>query len=194
MRGRFHWNSMTEEGLARSLVYFNRAVAIDPNYALAYAGIADYYNFLGIYTILPFRECAAAAKEAALKAAVLDATLAEGYSALAFATVTHDFDWDSAEQLHRRANELNPNFANGHLWYSYYLAMCGRFDESIAECRKAIELDPVSSIAHHTYAWNLYHARRLDESISAAKRLLLIEPSYGLGHLLLSTRLRYAAK
>jgi len=192
MRGRFHWNSMTEEGLAKSLVYFNRAVAIDPNYALAYAGIADYYNFLGIYTILPFRECAAAAKGAALKAAVLDATLAEGYSALAFATVTHDFEWDTAEQLHRRANELNPNFANGHLWYSYYLAMCGRFDESIAECRKAIELDPVSSIAHHTYAWNLYHARRLDESISAAKRLLLIEPSYGLGHLLLSTRLRYA--
>ena len=192
MRGRFHWNSMTESGFAQSLIYFNRAVAIDPNYALAYAGIADYYNFLGIYAVLPFRECAAAAKEAALRAAVIDATLAEGYSALAVATLCHDFEWETAEQLHRRALDLNPNYANGHVWFSYHLAMCGRFDDAIAECRKAIELDPVSPLTHHTLAWNLYHARRYDESISATRRLLSIDPSYGLGHLLLGTRLRYA--
>jgi serine/threonine protein kinase/tetratricopeptide (TPR) repeat protein len=194
MRGRYYWNSMTEDGLAKSLVHYTRAVSIDPHYALAYAGIADYYNFLGIYAVLPFYETAAAAKEAALKATGLDPELAEGYSALAMATIAHDFDWETTEHLNRRAIELNPNYANGHLWYSYILAMWGRFDESIAEDRKAMDLDPLSPLIHHTLAWNLYHARRYEESINACRRLLSIEPGYGLGHLILGMILRYTGE
>ncbi len=194
MRGRYHWNSMTEDGFAKSLIYFTRAVAIDANYALAYAGIADYYNFLGIYAVLPFRECAAAAQQAALKAVELDDTLAEGHAALGFATLTHDFDWTTAERQHRHSLELNPNYPHAHLWYSFYLAMSARFDESLVEVRRALELDPYSPIIHHTLSWNLYFARRYDDSIAAARRLITLEPGYGLGLLFLGLKLRYAGE
>jgi TolB-like protein/Flp pilus assembly protein TadD/tRNA A-37 threonylcarbamoyl transferase component Bud32 len=194
MRGRYYWNMMTEEGFAKALLFYNSAVAIDPGYAHAYAGIADYYNFLGIYAVLPFAETSAAAKEAALKAVALDDALAEGYAALGFATLAHDFDWATSERQHRRAIELNPNYANGHALYSYLLAMSARFDEAVAEVNRAIDLDPFTPINYHTLAWNLHHARRRDESTAAARRLLSIEPNYGLGHLLLALNLRYAGR
>jgi serine/threonine protein kinase/tetratricopeptide (TPR) repeat protein len=186
MRGRFHWNTFNEEGFARALVHFSRAVSLDPDYALAYAGIADYYNVLGVYAILPFSETSAAAKQAARKSVALDPSLAEGYASLGFATLTHDFDWEEAERHLRRASELNPNYVTGRLWLSFFLGMEGRFDEALAGARRALEIAPLTPLVRHTLNWTLYHARRFDEAIASARILVTTEPAYGLGHMLLS--------
>jgi serine/threonine protein kinase/tetratricopeptide (TPR) repeat protein len=184
MLGRYHWSTFTEDGFAKALVDFHRAITLDPDYALAYAGIADYYNWVGVYAVMPFAETSAAAKEAALKAVALDETLAAGYSALGFATLTHEFDWTTAEQHLRRAINLDPNYATGHLWLSYHLIMTACFDEALREVQRATELDPLSAINYYTLAWGLFQARRFDESYDACRKLIAMAPNYGLGHLL----------
>ena len=119
LKGRYYWSTYTEEGLAKALVYFMEALAEDPSYAHAHAGVADYQNWLGVWGVLPSGECFAAAKEAALRALELDSTLAEAHASLAYATWAHDRDWEGAEQRFRRAPELNPGYATAHQWYSY---------------------------------------------------------------------------
>jgi TolB-like protein/Tfp pilus assembly protein PilF len=183
LRGRFYWNTFTEEGFAKAIQYFQHAVSLAPDYALAYTGIADYYNFLGVYAVLPFAEASAKAKEAALKAVVLDNTLAESYSALGFAVLMHDFDWDLAGQHFRRAVELNPNYATGRLWYGSYLGLIGRFEEGFVQARQALNLDPLTPMVHHTMNWMLYYARRYEESLAGTRRLIATEPQYGMGYL-----------
>ena len=186
LRGRYHWNTFTEEGFAKALVHYSRAVALDPDYALAYAGIADYYNWLGVYTVLPFAETSAAAKEAALKAVALDDSLAEGYAALGFSTLMHDYDWDATERHLRRAIELNPSYATGRVWYSYLLGMEGRFDEALAQVRRALEIDPHTPIVRQTLSWAYFYSRRYDEAVAAARQFSAREPGYGLGLIFLS--------
>ncbi|MBV9960385.1 MAG: tetratricopeptide repeat protein, partial [Acidobacteria bacterium] len=185
LRGRYYWNTFTVEGFAKALLSYNRAVALDPDYALPYTGIADYYTFLGVYAILPFSETSAAAKEAALKAVALDDELPEAYSALGIATMLHDFDWKTAEGHLRRAVMLNPNYAMGRSWYCYFLGMLGRFDEALAEVRRAYEIDPLTPIIQHTLNWTYYHARRYDEALASTRRLVANEPQYGLGYIIL---------
>ncbi|HYP29989.1 MAG TPA: protein kinase [Blastocatellia bacterium] len=194
LRGRYYWSTFTEEGFAKALVRYHSAVALDPGYGLAYAGIADYYIWLGIFGAVPFSEASAAAKEAALKAIALDDTLAEAYAALGTATLLHDFNWRLAEQQHRRALELNPNYATGHLWYGFQLSMMGRFDEAVLAMRRAIELDPISPINYYSLGWAYISARRFEEGIAVARRLVADEPHYGLGHLLLSLGLKHAGR
>jgi serine/threonine protein kinase/tetratricopeptide (TPR) repeat protein len=186
LRGRYHWNTFTEEGFAKALVHYSRAVALDPDYALAYAGIADYYNWLGVYTVLPFAETSAAAKEAALKSVALDDSLAEGYAALGFATLMHDYDWDATERHLRRAIDLNPSYATGRVWYSYLLGMEGRFDEALAQVRRALELDPHTPIVRQTLSWAYFYSRRYEEAVAAARQFSAREPNYGLGLIFLS--------
>ncbi|MFL6228569.1 MAG: protein kinase domain-containing protein [Pyrinomonadaceae bacterium] len=181
LRGRFYWNTFTEEGFAKALVSYSRAIAIDPNYAAPYGGIADYYNWLGVYGIMPFAECSAAAKEAARKAVELDPTSAEAYTALGFATVTHDFDWSSAERQHLRAIELNPKYATAHQWYGFHLTMEGRFDEAVTEMQRARTLDPLTPSIMQALGWCYYQGRRYDEAITAYRRLLEIEPNFAYG-------------
>jgi tetratricopeptide (TPR) repeat protein/serine/threonine protein kinase len=189
MRGRHHWSTFTEDGLAKALICYNQAVAHAPDYALAYAGIADYYNWLGIFAVMPFADTSAAAKEAALKAVTLDDTLAEAYSALGFATIMRDFDWDGAERHLRRATELNPNYVTGRLWYSYFLGMSGRFDEALSQVRQALEVAPLTPVAHQALSWTYYHARRYEESIATSRTLVTNEPDYGLGFVFFSVSL-----
>jgi serine/threonine protein kinase/tetratricopeptide (TPR) repeat protein len=186
MRGRYYWSTFTEEGLAKALICYNQAVAHAPDYALAYTGIADYYNWLGIFAVLPFADTSAAAKEAALKAIALDDTLAEAYAALGFAAIMHDFDWEAAERYLRRAIDLNPNYVTGRLWYSYFLGMAGRFEEALTQVRRAIEVAPLTPIAHQTLSWTYYHSRRYEESVATGRNLVANEPQYGLGFLFLS--------
>ncbi|HEY0380430.1 MAG TPA: protein kinase [Pyrinomonadaceae bacterium] len=194
MRGRYHWNTLTEDGFAKALIYFNQAVALAPDYALAYTGIADYYNFLGVYAVLPFSETSAAAREAALKSVALDDTLAEGFAALGFATLMNEFDWEASERHLRRAIELNPNYVTGRLWYSYFLGMEGRFDEALAQVRRALELDPLTPLVHHNLSWIYYNARRYEESMAAARNLAANEPNYGLGQVTLCMILWHAGE
>lgn len=183
LRGRYYWNSFTESGLARALECYNHAIELDPDYALAYTGVADYYNWLGVFGIRPFDDCSAGAKEAAAKAVELDPNAAEAYSALGFATVTHDFDWAVAEGQHRRAIEINPNYVTGHHWYGFHLAMVGRPDESLREMLRARELDPHSPSVLQGLAWCYYQARRFEESITTYQSIFEAAPdfAYGLG-------------
>ncbi|HYY42859.1 MAG TPA: hypothetical protein VE775_09025, partial [Pyrinomonadaceae bacterium] len=194
LRGRFYWNTFTEEGFAKALVSYSRAIAIDPNYAAPYGGIADYYNWLGVYGIMPFAECSAAAREAARKAVELDPTSAEAYSALGFATITHDFDWQSAERQHLRALELNPKYATAHQWYGFHLAMEGRFEESILEMQRARALDPLTPSIVQALSWAHYQARQFDEAIAASRQLLDIEPNFAYGLATFSWILRRAGQ
>ena len=194
MRGRYHWHSLSEEGFAKALREYHRAIALDPNYALAYAGIADYYIFLGIFGVLPFAECAASAYEAAERAIELDPQLAEAHSALAFATVCRDFDWESGEAHHRRAVELNPNNASAHTYYNFMLLQTARFDESLAEVKRAMELDPVTTLTTMALAWHHYHARRYDECIAVHRRLIQSEPNFAYQRTVYSWALRCAGR
>src|SRR5260370_40283666 len=134
--------------------------------------MADYYNWLGVFGIRPFAECSAAAKDAAGKAVELDPTSAEAYSALGFATVCHDFDWAVAEGQHRRAIEINPNYATGHHWYGFHLSMVGRFDEALREMFRARELDPLSPGVMQGLAWAYYQARRVAARPTTYEQLL----------------------
>jgi TolB-like protein len=110
LRGRFYWNTFTEDGFARAIVCYHQAIALDPNYALAYAGVANYHNWLGVFSVMPFAECSAAAYEAASTAVELDPNLAEGHAALGQAILCRDFAWASAEHHLVRAIELDPNY------------------------------------------------------------------------------------
>ena len=148
---------------------------------LAYTGIADYYNWLGVFGVKSFDECTAAAKEAAQKAIELDPSAAEAYSALGFATIAHDFDWSVAEAHHRRAIEINPNYATGHHWYSFHLLMTGRFDDALREILRARELDPLSPSVVQALGWCYYQARRYEESIATYEYMLEVAPEFSVG-------------
>jgi tetratricopeptide (TPR) repeat protein len=187
LRGRHYWNTFTEEGFAKALIFYNQAISIAPDYALAFAGIADYYNLLGVYAVMPFRETAAAAKEAAQKAVELDDTLAEGYAALGFAVLMRDFDWAEAEKNLRYAVEINPNYVTGRIWYSSFLAVTGRMEEALAQVRRAREIDPLTPVVSHTLNLTLYYARRFDEAIASTEKFIEREPRYGLAPLFLSS-------
>ena len=192
LRGRYHWHSLSEEGFVKAIRDYQRAITLDPDYALAYAGIADYYIFLGIFAVLPFAESSAAAKEAAQKAVELDDTLAEAYAALGFAIVCHDFDWRTAEEQHVRAIQLNPNSTTAHNWYTFHLLQRAQFDEAITEAKRAIELDPVSPLITLTLAWCYYHARRFDEALAIHRKLTESDPRFAYGRAIYSWVLRCA--
>jgi TolB-like protein len=176
LRGRFYWNTFTEEGFARAIVCYQQAIALDPNYALAYAGVAAYHNWLGVYSVMPFAECAAAAYEAAATAVDLDPNLAEGHTALGQALLFRDFAWSSAEHHLVRAVELDPNYAPARVWYALQLSMEGRFSESLRQAHIARELDPLAVISRFAVAWCSYHARRYDEAHRFASATLENEP------------------
>ena len=192
LRGRYYWNSYTETGLAKALDSYQRAIKLDPDYALAYTGIADYYNWIGVFGIKPFAEASAAAKQAAAKAVELDSTSAEAYTALGFATVCHDFDWAVAEGQHRRALEINPNYATAHNWYAFHLTMEGRYDEGIEQMLRTRELDPLSPAVIQALGWCYYQARRFDESVNTFRALLEITPDFPYGLITYSWVLRHA--
>jgi eukaryotic-like serine/threonine-protein kinase len=191
LRGRYYWSSYTEVGLSKALESYKKAIRLDPDYALAYTGIADYYNWLGVFGIRPFAETSAAAKQNAAKAVELDPSSAEAYSALGFATVCHDFDWAVAEGMHRRSIEINPNYATGHHWYAFHLMMEGRFNEGLDQMLLTRELDPLSPSVLQALGWCYYHARRFDESIATYRNMLDAVPEFPYGLVTLSWILRH---
>ena len=143
LKGRHFWNRRTEAGLRLGLDYFEQALARDPGYAPAHAGVADSYAILGFYSSLPPTEAFPKARQAASRALELDPTLAEARPALAYVAMYHDWDWAGAEREFRLAIALNPGYSTTHQWYGNFLSILGRFDESVAEFSRAIALDPV---------------------------------------------------
>jgi Tfp pilus assembly protein PilF len=186
-KGRFFWNKRTEDDLKRAVEYFEEAIRLDPNYALAYSGLANSYLLLPEYgTFLP-KEAYPKVKEAALKALEIDNMLAEAHVSLAQVKRRYDYDWAGAEREYRRAIELDPNYATAHHWYGYDLMSRGRFDEAIEKIRRAHELDPLSLVINRNLGQVLYRARRYDEATEALQKTLEMDPNFSFVHFYLGS-------
>ena len=182
LKGRYWSEKSTPEGFTKAIEYFQQAIAIDPNYALAYAGLADCYTLLPALAFLPPKEAYPKAREAALKALQLDDTLAEAHTSLALVKAQHDWDWSGAEKEFQRAIALNPDYAMAHGWYGWTLANTGRCEESIAEAKRALELDPLSLYANSFLGIAFYHARRYDQAIEQFRKALELDPNSSFSH------------
>jgi len=186
LKGRFYWNRRTEEGLKKGIEYLNEAIAKDPTYALAYAGLADGYIVLADHRYMPPNEAYPKAKAAALKALEIDDRLAEAHNALA-SIREFTWDWAGAEREYKRAIELNSNYATAHQWYSIYLHDVGRLDEAMAENKIAKGLDPLSLIINANTAQFLRDARQYDRAIEELRKLLEMDPNFIGAHFTLAS-------
>jgi serine/threonine-protein kinase len=182
MMGRYHLNRLTDEGLRKGQNYFQRAIERDPNYALAYAGLADSYIALGGFNALPPQESYPNGKQAAKKALELDEHLAEAHVSLASAMFLYDWDWSGAEREFKQSITLNPGYSDAHQIYSYYLAAMGRFDEGLGEMRQALELDPLSIVKITGEGEVHLFARQNNEAIAAFQKALEMDPNFGFAH------------
>ncbi len=182
LKGRYHWNRRTEEGIKRSLDYFEKAIALDQGFALAYAGLADAYNLLASYAAKPVPTLFLRAKATALKALSLDDKLAEAHAALAAVKLWREFDWEAGERGFRKAIDLNPSYATAHLWLALYLAAMERMDEALLEITFGCELEPLSRVLNLNLARILYFARRFDESAKQCLKTIEMFPDYLIAH------------
>ncbi|MEO8648647.1 MAG: protein kinase, partial [Acidobacteriota bacterium] len=194
LRGRYFASRFTDEDLKRSVTAFKEAVAIDPEYAQPYIGLADYYIWSSIFGVIPSIVGFSQAHEAARRALEIDDQMGEAYTALAFCVFLHDWNWDEAEYLIRRALELNPNYGLAHECYSNILTAQGRFEEGIVEIRRAEELDPVSPRAILMSAWTLYQAGEFQEAVEKARKAVEMQSDFPQGLLHLGNALTSAGK
>ena len=178
LKGRFWWNKTNKEGFDRAIEFYRQAIAKDPNYAQAYAGLGDCYSFLAILSIVPPKEAYPKAKEAALRALEIDDRLAEAHSSLAYIEAINDWDWSGAEREFQRAIELNPNYSGSHQGYGIALAQMGRLDEAIAEEKRALQLDPLSLLINGSLALTFYEARQYEQAIEQEQKTLDLDPNY----------------
>jgi tetratricopeptide (TPR) repeat protein len=178
LKGRFHANKRSEDGLRKAVQLYEQAIGIDPGYALAYSGLADCHQLLALYSMVPPREGMPKAKAAALKALELDDRLAEAHTSLAYVKLAYDWDWAGAQQSFQRAIEIDPNYPTAHHWYAEYFTIVGRYDEAVEQARRAQELDPLSLPIQRDLAWHHYFARRYDEAIAQLHRTLELNPDY----------------
>jgi serine/threonine-protein kinase len=181
--GRYEFGKYSEAGWTSSIRYYEQALKLDPNYALAYCGLADTYAYMG-GVVMPSKEAVAKEKEFAQRALQLEPQLAEAHLSLACA-LAGAFDWRSAQVEFDRAIELNPNLAWAYEIYAWFLGGLGLLDEAIAKDNKAIELDPLNSFFQAALAYFLYHARRYDDAIVEIRRTLDLDPTSTLAHHLL---------
>jgi serine/threonine protein kinase/tetratricopeptide (TPR) repeat protein len=185
LKGLYFTSRFTKDGVDKGLDYFRQAIASDPNYALAYQGLADYYGVIDD-VFVPSRDSEPKAKAAALKALELDDHLAGAHEALGAVLFWHEYDWPGAEKEFKRAIELNENLADAHTIYGWYLTCLGRAEKGIGEGRKAQALDPLASEPLHVLSQDLYFARRYPEAAEQAHKALDLDPKYFLAHLQLA--------
>jgi len=178
LKGRYNWNKRSSMAMPLALKNFQDAVAIDPNYALAWVGIADcYVTAFGVYLGIHAQEALVKGRDAVAKALAIDASLGEAYATLG-AVRASEWEWEAAGKMYQRSVELNPGYATGHQWYGELLYLAGRPDEAIAEMKKAIDLDPISPIINSVLGWAYLGARRGEEAIAQAGRVLSAEPNF----------------
>ena len=182
LKGRFYWNKRTKDGLEKSIDYFNQAIARDPNYALAYAGVADSWFTSGWYHYSPPTEAYTRSKAAATKALELDTKLAEAHTTIAMIKALYEYDWTGADNEFKQAIELNPRYATAHQRYSLFLPILGRLDEAVAEAKKARELDPLSLIINENVGDILCLARRYDEAEQQLLKTIELDPNFEVAH------------
>ena len=177
LKGRNAWNKRTGDALQQAIDYFNQAIALDPNYGEAYAGLADCYNMLVVYGRLEPKEGFPKAKEAATKALEIDENSAEAHSSLAFIRFRWDWDRTATEREFQEAIKLKPAYAPAHQWYSSYLVAVERFDEAIAEAKRTEELEPLSFVSSSHLGWIYYLAGQNDKAIEQCRKILELDPN-----------------
>jgi TolB-like protein/DNA-binding winged helix-turn-helix (wHTH) protein/Tfp pilus assembly protein PilF len=185
LKGLYFWNKRTALGLQQAIEYFQQAIAKDPNYAPAYAGLANSYALMPGYTLAPATKLMPKAREAALRALEIDDALPEAHVALALILENYDWDWNAAEKEYRRAIDLNPNYATAHQWYAEFLTWRGRFDEALRESEAARKLDPLSLIIATDHAAILYFSRQYDRAIEQFQSVREMDPSFWRAHLVI---------
>src|SRR5580700_9634018 len=189
LRGRYFWNKRTESDLNRSIEYFNQALALDPGYALAHAGLADAFIVLGVFGLRAPSDAYPKAKAAALRAIDFDATLAEAYDSLGHVKAALDWDLPGAEQDYKRALELNPNYPSAGRGYGYILSLMQRHEEALAQLKGARDLDPLSMSVNAFLGLVSMKARQYDQGIAASRAAVELSPTNPQGHWILARAL-----
>jgi len=182
MRGRHYWNKRTAEGLKLAVQHFQKAIDLDPDYGLAYAGLADTYDVLGYYNIQPPTDSYPRAKAAAARALELDPALAEAHASLGYALLFYDRDYERAAEELRKAIQMKPTYATAHQWYGWYLLVVGEFDEMVESLRVAAELDPLSLIINDHFGYAYFLAGRYAEAKAQIDRTLELDANYPLAY------------
>src|SRR6266496_6629682 len=187
LQGRYYLNRRTEQNLRKAIKFFEGAIQADPNYAQAYAGLADCYNQLGtaMIGVLPPSEARRTAETAARKALEIDNDVAEAHAALGYVNY-FNWNWTTAEEEFKRAIELNPNYASAHSQYAHYLVCRGRVDQALAEINRAQELDPLSLSLSSRRGFILTNARRYEDAREQLRRVIAIDPNYYEAHWVLA--------
>src|SRR5258705_859546 len=187
LKGRYYWNKRSGEGFEKAIGYFEEATRKDPQYALAYAGLADCYGIIGatIYGSVPAADAAPKAKAAAVRALEIDPSLAEAETSLATARFNYDWDWAGAAEGFKRAIQMDPGYATAYQRYSLYSISLGRFSDSFEQIKKARDLDPLSISINASFGWRLYLAREYDRAIAQLHETLEMDPNYEWAHLIL---------
>jgi tetratricopeptide (TPR) repeat protein len=187
LKGRYFWNKRTEDGFRKAIEFFNQAIAKDPNYAQAYAGLADAYLLLGGYGLTPQSNAMPQAKAAAQKALALDDQLAEAYTSLGLISLEYEWNWEEEQKDLKRAIELDPNYSVAHEYYGDgYLSLVGKTDQALSELRKAHELDPLSPIIATDLAKRLCQNQNDGEGMALFQKILEINPDFVQAHYELS--------
>lgn len=187
LKGRYFWNKRTREGVDNAVNYFKQAIDKDPNYALAYAGIADSYILQGSFFVsAPPGDLYPKAKEAATAALRLDDRLAEAHTSLAMIRSQYDWQWEDAEREFKKAIDLRPNYPTAHHWYAFYLSAMRRFDEAINEINRAQELDPLSLIITTDVGAILFSAHRFDQAAEQCRKAIELDPHFAQAHSILA--------
>ncbi len=181
LKGRYYWNKRTTENLKKAIEQFQQAADRDPNYALAYVGLADCYSLLEIYAGTPASETQPKAKAFAQRALQLDGSLAEAHTSLAYAD-TGLWLWEEAEAEFKRSIKLDPNYPTAHQWYSLLLRDLGRLDESLAETKRAQQLDPLSLIIGQNLAMAYFSQGDVNSSVEQSRRVIDLDPGFPRGH------------
>ncbi len=184
LKGRYFWNRRSEAGYLKAIEYFEAAIGQDPQYAQAYAGLADSYALIGSMPIarIPRDTAMPKAKETALAALNLDDSLADAHTSLAFVEMHYEWKFREAEQEFKRAIELDPNYSTAHQWYAFDLLAMGRLDEAVAEVKRGRQTDPFSAIINTDMAEILYFVRRYDEALQQARATVDMDPNFAHAH------------
>jgi serine/threonine protein kinase/tetratricopeptide (TPR) repeat protein len=194
LQGSFLWNRFTSESVKEAIRRYEEALAIDPNYAAAYAGLADSYVMLANHHILPPREGYSLGRKAAERGLSLDESLAELHTSLGWIHRLFDWDWPAAERESLRAVQLNPGYAFGRSRYALLLSGMGRHEEAIAEAQRAHELDPLNLLTYTVVGDTLFYARRFDRSVVPYRKCLELDPTFGAAHTDLARSLEHLGR
>jgi serine/threonine protein kinase/Tfp pilus assembly protein PilF len=181
LKGRYYWEKRTQESLEKAKDYFNQAIEKDPNYALAYVGLADYYDVVSDYAPISLSETTPKARAAAQKALAIDDTLPEAHATLA-STYTSSWNWGAAEREYKRALELNPNYAKAHKLYSLYLSTLGRNQEALIEIKRAVELDPLNLQFNTNLGLEYRQGGQYDLAVEQLKKVIEMDPNFASVH------------